>query len=194
MLIALTGGIGSGKSTVAKRWTELGATEIDADILARDVVAPGTEGLKQVVSAFSKDVLDESGSLNRAKLASLVFNDPEKRAVLESIVHPLVQQEAQRRTAAAEGIVVYTIPLLAEVSSPLKFDKIVTVSCPEDVRVDRLVTLRGMEKAEAQARVSAQLPDSAREAIADIVISSDCPLERLIAQAENVFNEFEAEA
>ena len=190
MLVALTGGIGSGKSTVAARWSELGATEIDADVLARQVVAPGTEGLARVVDEFSDSVLNTSGQLDRAKLADLIFGNPARRAALEAIIHPLVQQEAKARTAAASGVVVYTIPLLADVSSPLKFDRVVTVSCPEEVRVDRLVTIRGMSKSDAEARVAAQLPDAAREAIADTVIDSDCPLDRLLAQADEIYATF----
>lgn len=192
MLVALTGGIGSGKSTVAARWVELGATEIDADVLAREVVAKGTAGLRSIVEHFSESVLDEDGSLNRAKLASLVFNDPQKRKILEGIIHPLVQQAAKERTAAAQTeIVVYTIPLLAEVSSPLQFDHVVAVSCPATVRIDRLVATRGMTKEEAAARVAAQLDDSAREALADFVINSDCPLDELLAEADRIYSQFE---
>lgn len=190
MLIALTGGIGSGKSTVAARWVELGATEIDADVLAREVVARGTPGLKKVVERFGDQVLADSGELDRGKLAALVFNDPQQRKELESIIHPLVQQGAKEKAAAAEGIVIYTIPLLAEVSSPLRFDKVVTVSCPEQVRIDRLMTTRGMTREEAQARISAQAPDEAREKLADVVIHSDCPLDELLAKADHVFQNF----
>lgn len=191
MLVALTGGIGSGKSTVAKRWVELGATEIDADVIAREVVAPGSAGLAAVVERFSDHVRRPDGSLNREKLAKIVFVDPQARKDLESIVHPLVQAEAKRRTQGLSGIVVYTIPLLAEVSSPLKFDRIVTISAPEEVRVDRLVTTRGMDWAEARARVSSQASDEAREKLADTVIYSDCPLDELLAQADHVFQSFQ---
>lgn len=191
MLVALTGGIGSGKSTVAKRWVELGATEIDADVIAREVVAPGSAGLAAVVERFSDHVLHSDGSLNREKLAKVVFADPQARKDLESIVHPLVQAEAKRQTQGLSGIVVYTIPLLAEVSSPLNFDRIVTISAPEEVRVDRLVTTRGMDWAEARARVSSQASDEAREKLADTVIYSDCPLDELLAQADHVFQSFQ---
>ncbi len=192
MLVALTGGIGSGKSTVAARWVELGATEIDADVLAREVVAKGTAGLGSIVEHFSESVLDVDGSLDRAKLAGLVFNDQQQRKILEGIIHPLVQQAAKERTAAAQTkIVVYTIPLLAEVSSPLQFDRVVAVSCPAAVRIDRLVATRGMTKEEAAARVAAQLDDSAREALADVVINSDCPLDELLAEADRIYSQFE---
>lgn len=190
MLVALTGGIGSGKSTVARRWVELGATEIDADLLAREVVAPGTEGLARVVARFSDRVLQQDGSLDRAKLGKIVFHDQDARRDLESIVHPLVQQAAKERTAQLTGVVIYTIPLLAEVSSPLKFDRIVTISAPANVRIDRLVTTRGMDWAEAEARVASQATDDKREQIADTVINSDCPLDELLAQADHVYQSF----
>lgn len=190
MLVALTGGIGSGKSTVAARWVQNGATEIDADVLAREVVAPGSVGLQLVVDEFSDRILDQDGALDRAKLGQLVFSDPAKRKALESILHPLIQAEARRRTESLSGIVIYTIPLLAEVSSPLKFDRVVTISCPVDVRIDRLVSTRGMDWAEAQARVSSQASDSDREKLADTVIYSDCPLDELLAQADHVFESF----
>lgn len=190
MLVALTGGIGSGKSTVAARWVQNGATEIDADVLAREVVAPGSKGLDLVVAEFSDRILDQDGALDRAKLGQLVFSDPAKRKLLESILHPLIQAEARKRTEGLGGIVIYTIPLLAEVSSPLKFDRVVTISCPEEIRIDRLVNTRGMDWAEAQARVSSQASDSDRENLADTVIYSDCPLDELLAQADHVYESF----
>lgn len=190
MLVALTGGIGSGKSTVAARWVKNGATEIDADLLAREVVAPGSVGLQLVTEEFSDRILDQTGALDRAKLGQLVFSDPAKRKVLESLLHPLIQAEARKRTEQLSGIVVYTIPLLAEVSSPLKFDRVVTISCPAEVRIDRLVNTRGMDWAEAQARVSSQASDADREKLADTVIYSDCPLDELLAQADHVYESF----
>jgi dephospho-CoA kinase len=192
MLIALTGGIGSGKSTIAKRWVELGATEIDADQLAREVVEPGTEGLRQVVGHFGPDILDSNGSLDRQALAKKAFSSPESRKLLESILHPLIQNLALERTRQLSGVIVYTIPLFVETQSPLKFDKVVAVSCPETVRIRRLIENRGMQEIEARARVAAQATDQEREAIADIVINSDCSLEELIARSEEVFEGFVA--
>ncbi|MCF8528417.1 MAG: dephospho-CoA kinase [Aquiluna sp.] len=190
--MALTGGIGSGKSTIAKRWVELGATEIDADQLAREVVEPGTEGLRQVVKHFGSEVLESNGHLDRQALAKKAFASPESRKLLESILHPLIQDLANKRTQELSGVVIYTIPLFVETQSPLKFDKVVAVSCPETVRIRRLVENRGMQEAEARARVAAQATDQERELVADIVMNSDCSLEELIARSEEVFQGFVA--
>jgi len=160
MLIALTGGIGSGKTTVAGRWVALGAHEIDADLLAREVVEPDTEGLAAVVARFGDQVLEPDGSLNRSALASVAFASEEPRKDLEAILHPRIQNLAAERAVGLEGVIVYTIPLLAETNSRLDFDRIVTVSCEESVRIDRLVTLRGMSKEDAMQRIAAQATDA----------------------------------
>lgn len=191
MLIALTGGIGSGKSTVARRWVELGATEIDADVLAREVVAPGSQGLSQVVENFGETVLSADGSLNRVALAQLAFASDEKRRLLESILHPLIQALALEKVSGLSGIIVYTIPLYVESNSKLKFDRVVTISCDESVRVQRLVASRGMSEVEAASRIAAQATDAQREAVADIVINSNCSLEELLAKADEVYRGFE---
>ena len=189
MLIGLTGGIGSGKSTVAKRLVELGATEIDADVLAREVVEPGSEGLKQVTVRFGADLVRSDGSLDRGLLAERAFGDSQSRKELEGILHPLIQELSRLRIAETQGVVVYTIPLLVETNAALPFDKIITVSAPENVRIDRLLKSRGMTSQEAQARISAQATDSQREAIADFVIESDCSMEELMKRVDNVFQE-----
>ena len=189
MLIGLTGGIGSGKSTVAKRLVQLGATEIDADLLAREVVAPGTEGLLEVAGRFGADVIDSDGSLNRALLAQRAFSSEENRKDLEAILHPRIQKLSRERIAKASGLVIYTIPLLVETNSALPFDKVLTVSAPAEVRVQRLVQSRGMTEGEAKARISAQASDEQREAIADYVIHSDCPMDELFAQVDRIHAE-----
>ena len=189
MLIGLTGGIGSGKSTVAKRLVELGATEIDADLLAREVVAPGTEGLEAVAGRFGEDLVNADGSLDRALLGQRAFSSEENRKALEAILHPLIQRLSRERISQATGLVVYTIPLLVETNSTLPFDKIVTVSAPEDVRVERLVQSRGMTETEAKARIAAQASDAQREAIADFVINADCTMEELFAQVDRIHAE-----
>ena len=189
VLIGLTGGIGSGKSTVAKRLVELGATEIDADVLAREVVEPGSEGLKQVTARFGTDLVKSDGSLDRALLAERAFGDSQSRKDLEGILHPLIQKLSRLRIAETQGVVVYTIPLLVETNATLPFDKIITVSAPESVRIDRLVKSRGMTSQEAQARISAQATDSQREAIADFVIESDCSMEELMKRVDHFFQE-----
>ncbi|MEK9535627.1 MAG: dephospho-CoA kinase [Aquiluna sp.] len=190
MLIALTGGIGSGKTTVAARWVELGAHEIDADILAREVVEPSTEGLAAVVERFGKEILLADGSLDRGALAKVAFADDQSRKDLEAILHPRIQRLAAERVKGLGGVIVYTIPLLAETNSKLEFDRVVTVSCDEAVRIDRLVTLRGMSKEEAMGRISAQASDAEREAKADTVIDSNCPMDELISRADEVFATF----
>ena len=192
MLIGLTGGIGSGKSTVAKQWVELGATEIDADLLAREVVQPGTEGLAQVVSRFGKQVLLPDGSLDRAALAKLAFSSDSNRSGLEQILHPLIQDLAKQKVAGIEGIVVYTIPLLVETQSKLSFDKVVAISCDPEIRIKRLIDNRGMSREEALLRISSQASDQEREARADIVIDSNCTLEELLVKAQEVFQSFGA--
>jgi dephospho-CoA kinase len=192
VLIALTGGIGSGKSTVARRWVELGATEIDADVLAREVVKPGTLGLEQVVQAFGQGVLAADGSLDRAALAKVAFSSEEKRKQLEGILHPLIQDLALSKVSEQSGVIVYTIPLFVESNSKLSFDRVVAISCDEQVRVQRLVSSRGMTEPEAISRISAQASDQQREGVADIVIDSNCSMEELIAKADLVFRSFEA--
>lgn len=189
VLIGLTGGIGSGKSTVAKRLVELGATEIDADLLAREVVAPGTQGLAEVAERFGSDLVDSNGALNRALLAERAFSSEENRKDLEAILHPKIQKLSRERIAQATGLVVYTIPLLVETNSTLPFDKILTVSAPVDLRVERLVQSRGMTEAEARARIAAQASDDQRESVADYVINADCTMEELFAQVDRIHAE-----
>lgn len=191
MLIALTGGIGSGKSTVARRWVELGATEIDADVLAREVVAPGSTGLALVAKQFGSEVLAADGTLDRAALAKIAFSSEENRKLLESILHPLIQQLALEKVEGLSGVIVYTIPLFVESNSKLKFDKVVTISCDEAVRVKRLVESRGMSEREAISRISAQASDAQREAVSDIVIDSNCTMAELVSRADSVFETFE---
>jgi dephospho-CoA kinase len=187
VLIALTGGIGSGKSTVARRWVELGATEVDADLLAREVVEPGSIGLEQVVQEFGPSVLTQSGTLDRAALAKIAFANDANRVKLESILHPLIQDLALQKVSNLEGIIVYTIPLFVESISKLQFDKVVAISCDEEVRVSRLIEQRGMNEAEAKSRIAAQASDSEREAVADLVIDSNCSLEELIQKSDEIY-------
>lgn len=193
MLIALTGGIGSGKSTVARRWVELGATEIDADVLAREVVEPGSIGLTKVAAAFGPQVLTKDGSLDRAELAKIAFSSEDQRRKLEGILHPLIQELALSKVSDLTGVVVYTIPLFVESNSKLKFDKVVAISCEAVVRVQRLVSKRGMTESEANNRIAAQASDSEREAAADIVIDSNCSLEELLQKADSVYQSFGSE-
>lgn len=187
MLIALTGGIGSGKSTVASEWVRLGAIEIDADQLAREVVEPGQPGLAALVAEFGEQVLDETGHLNRARLAEISFSDSDTRKRVESLLHPLIQELAAQRTKLnSQGVIVYTIPLLVETQSPLRFDKVVTISCPESIRIERLLA-RGMSREDAIRRIASQATDAEREARSDVVIDSNCTLPELLSRARDVY-------
>jgi dephospho-CoA kinase len=186
MLIALTGGIGSGKSTVASEWVRLGATEVDADVLAREVVQPGSQGLEALRAKYGSRILDASGDLNRQELAKIIFSSSEEKKSVEAILHPLIRQLAKEKTKNIPGVVIYTIPLLVETSPELQFDKIVTVSCPEDVRKQRLLG-RGMSEADASKRVKSQATDADRESIADLVIDSNCSLDELLGRARQAY-------
>ncbi len=160
-------------------------------MLAREVVEPGSIGLEQVAQEFGPSVLTESGSLDRAALAKIAFASDANRIKLEGILHPLIQELASpRRYSNLEGVIVYTIPLFVESKSKLQFDQVVAISCDEDVRVRRLVESRGMNEAEARSRIAAQATDIQREAVADLVIDSNCPLEELIQKADAIYMGF----
>jgi dephospho-CoA kinase len=185
MRVALTGGIGSGKSSVAARLAAHGAVVVDADALAREVVEPGTPGLAAVVAEFGADVLAADGSLDRAALAAIVFSDPERRRALEAIVHPLVgQRSAELIAEAPDGaMVVYDVPLLAESAGTGRdrtgeFDAVVVVEAPMDLRLERLVG-RGLTADDARARIAAQASDADRRVLADHVVLNDGDLTAL---------------
>lgn len=193
-LIALTGGIASGKSVVARRLASHGAVHVDADALAREVVAPGSDGLAAIVAHFGDAVLSDDGTLNRPALGAIVFADPAERAVLEGITHPAVWRRAKELFDEAEradpaAIVVYDVPLLVEASAnrPMHFDLVVVVQADVATRIDRLVTLRSMARDEAERRVRSQASDAERTAIADVVISSDGTLEQTLAQVDELW-------
>ena len=184
--VGLTGGIGSGKSTAAHRFAELGAVLVDSDVLAREVVAGGSEGLGEVVAAFGADVLGRDGELDRAALAAVVFGDPQARARLNAIVHPRVRDRADELIAAAPGdaIVVQDVPLLVETAMGAAFALVVVVHADALVRVRRLVEARGMSEVDARARIAAQASDDARRAAADVVLDNGGPPEALHAAVE----------
>lgn len=195
-LVGLTGGIASGKSTVAQRWIELGAVHIDADQLARDVVEPGTPGLAKIVSEFGSQVLLEDGSLDRTKLGQIVFSDPALRSTLEAILHPLVRERAQQllSTEQPDEIVVYNVPLLVEAKVDLPFDKVVTVEAPADKQLERLLKYRGMNNVEAQLRIDSQATPAARANIADAILNSNQDLSGLLKDATALWQQIEREA
>ncbi|GGN69042.1 dephospho-CoA kinase [Streptomyces albiflavescens] len=189
--VGLTGGIGAGKSEVSRLLVEHGAVLIDADMIAREVVAPGTPGLAAVVDAFGEGVLAADGSLDRPKLGSIVFADPEKLAVLNSIVHPLVGLRSRELEDAAseEAVVVHDVPLLAENSLAPLYDLVIVVDASPETQLDRLVRLRGMAEDDARARMAAQAPREKRLEIADIVIDNDVPLEELQRRVRDVWTD-----
>lgn len=168
--VGLTGGTGAGKSTVARRLGELGALVIDADVLAREVVAPGTEGLDAVVAEFGDAVLAPDGSLDRAALARLVFADPARRRALETITHPRIAVRTQELIEAAppDVVVVHDVPLLVEKRMGSRYHLVVVVDAPEEIRVARLAASRGMDAEDARARVRTQATDAERRAAADV--------------------------
>ena len=175
MQIGLTGGIGSGKSTAAARFAELGALVIDADALAREVVEPGTDGLAAVVAEFGEQVLDADGRLDRPALARLVFGDEAARGRLNAIVHPRVRTRAAGLIAAAPPgtVVVQDVPLLVETEQAGAYDLVVVVEAPEERRVQRLDADRGMSAEDVRARMASQATDEQRRAVADVVPVND---------------------
>jgi dephospho-CoA kinase len=198
MRIAVTGGIGSGKSAVASRLATHGAVVIDADRIAREVVEPGTPGLAAVVAEFGTAVLTDTGVLDRAAMATIVFADPARRRALEAIVHPLVAQRSTDLIAAApeDAVVVYDVPLLAESAGGDRdrtgeFDVVVTVEAPLDERVSRLVG-RGLTAEDARARIAVQADDAWRRDIADHVVVNDGDLASLDAAVDALWAELAA--
>jgi dephospho-CoA kinase len=189
--VGLTGGIGAGKSEVSRLLVEYGAVLIDADRIAREVVAPGTPGLAAVVDAFGEEVLAADGSLDRPKLGSIVFADAEKLAVLNSIVHPLVGARSRELEEAAseDSVVVHDVPLLAENGLARLYDLVIVVDASPETQLDRLVRLRGMTEEDARARMAAQATREKRLEIADIVIDNDVPLEALQRRVRDVWAE-----
>jgi dephospho-CoA kinase len=187
-LIALTGGIASGKSTIGRRLAELGAVRIDADQLAREAVAPGAPGLERVAERF--------GELNRAALGGIVFGDPEALAALNGIVHPEVRRIADERIAAAEAddpeaVVVYEIPLLVETGAvrDSDWDLVLVADAPAAQRIARMVELRGMSEADARARIAHQASDEDRRAVADRIIDTSGSEAETLAQVDALWSD-----
>jgi len=191
MLVGLTGGIGAGKSVVAQRLAELGAVVIDSDQLAREVVAPGTDGLAEVVAAFGPGVLGEDGALNRSALAERVFADRPARERLEAVIHPRVRARTAALVAQAPpgSVVVNDVPLLVESGIAGMFDLVIVVLASEATRLHRLVQERGMSEDEARRRIAAQATDEQRRAVADIVLDNDGSLEDLRAAVDELWRE-----
>jgi dephospho-CoA kinase len=189
--VGLTGGVGAGKSTAARALADLGAVVVDADALAREVVATGTPGLAAVVAEFGPDILAPDGSLDRSRLGQLVFSDPARRKALEAIVHPLVRRRAGELEAAAPAgaLVVHDIPLLAETGQDGSFDAVLVVDVPVEVQVERLVRARGWSADEAAARIAAQAAREDRLAVATHVLDNSGTPEDLRRHVAEVFEE-----
>jgi dephospho-CoA kinase len=193
-LVALTGGIASGKSTIARRLAEHGAEIVDADQVVRDVQEPGSPVLSAIAAEFGGDVIRADGSLDRARLGARVFGDPDAVQRLNAIVHPAVRRESQRRFAQAFAadpgrVVVYDVPLLAEARLDDPWDLIVVAHAPVEVRRRRLIDLRGLSETDADARISSQVPDADRLRLADAVIDTALSIDDTLAQTDRLWDD-----
>ena len=195
-MVGLTGGIGAGKSAVARRLAELGAVIIDSDALAREVVAPGTPGLAEVVAAFGPGVLGPDGQLDRTALGRIVFGNEDQRRRLEAIIHPRVRQRAgEIATAAApDAVVVNDVPLLVEAGLAGVYQVVIVVLASEETRVRRLIHDRGMDESDVRARIAAQASDDQRRAVADVIITNDGDMDSLRSQVDQAWVALRARA
>lgn len=189
--IGLTGGIGAGKSTVSATFDEVGGIVVDGDVIAREVVEPGTEGLAKLVEAFGQDILADDGSLNRPALAAIAFSDDEKRKTLNGIVHPLVGQRRSELIAVAadDAVIVEDIPLLVESHMAPFFPLVIIVHADEEVRVERLIEHRGFTEEDARARIAAQATEADRRAVADVWLDNSGTADELVGAARSLWHE-----
>lgn len=197
LLVGLTGGIGSGKTTVARMLETRGAVVFDADLLARDAVEPGTPGYRQVVERFGPNVLAPGGGIDREALAAVVFADPAARRDLEAIVHPEIRRLFAESTEAyrdTDAVVVFSAPLLVETGMHTAFEILVVVSAPVEQQIERLMRERAMSEPAIRERISAQLPLEDKAEVADILIDNDGTLEELEGQVDRVWTQLRARA
>jgi len=197
LLVGLTGGIGTGKSTVARMLEKRGAVVFDADVLARQAVAPGTPGFDEVVERFGPNVLAPGGGLDREALGSIVFSDPAARRDLEGIVHPEVRRmfaEGCEEYRDSDRVVVFSAPLLVETGMHTAFDLLIVVSAPVATQIERLMRDRGMPERDVQARIAAQLPLEAKAEVADVLVDNEGTLEDLEGQVDRVWRDLDAKA
>jgi dephospho-CoA kinase len=187
--VALTGGIGSGKSTAGDFFEDLGAVVVDADQLAREVIERGTDGFDELVATFGDEILT-NGILDRRKLGEIVFSDPKARKTLEEIIHPRVAEAFDEivQESPADSVIVYQIPILVETKGEDRFDYVITVESNLDLRIARLKE-RGMKSYEIDARLKTQASDEQRAAIADLIFKNDGDLDQLLRQVENVYED-----
>lgn len=191
LIVALTGGIGSGKSTVGEIFAELGARVIDSDQLAREVLERGSSGFDEVVTEFGDQIL-KNGGIDRAILGDIVFKDPAKLRKLEGITHPLIRAafKAFVDQSPVDSIIINQIPLLVESKSHYNFDVVITVSASEEIRKNRLIK-RGMTEAEINRRIAAQAIESEREKIADFIIKNDGETSDLLGEVEKIWQKLQ---
>jgi dephospho-CoA kinase len=189
--IGLSGGIGAGKSTVSSTFSDLGGIVVDGDVISREVVEPGTEGLAKLVDAFGEQILSDDGSLNRPALAAIAFSDDEKRQTLNGIVHPLVAERRSELIAAAaqDAVIVEDIPLLVESGMAPMFPLVVIVNADEDLRVKRLIEHRGFSEQDARARIAAQATEEQRRAVADVWLDNSGSTGELVEQARALWHQ-----
>lgn len=193
--VGLTGGIGSGKSTVSRLLAERGAFVVDADAIAREVVAAGTDGLAALVDEFGPEILLADGSLDRSAVAGVVFADPSQRARLDAITHPRIAALTHQRFVQAEPdqIIVHDVPLLTELSLQGNYAHVVVVDCPDEIRIERLVE-RGHTADDARARITAQASRQQRLGIADTVLDNSGSIEDLVTQVDVLWDALKQEA
>jgi dephospho-CoA kinase len=189
--IGLSGGIGAGKSTVSSTFSDLGGIVVDGDVISREVVEPGTEGLAKLVEAFGEQILSDDGSLNRPALAAIAFGDEEKRQTLNGIVHPLVGTRRAELIAAAgdDAVIVEDIPLLVESGMAPMFPLVIIVNADEDLRVKRLIEHRGFSEEDARARIKAQASEEQRRAVADVWLDNSGSADELVEQARTLWRQ-----
>ncbi|MGH2655338.1 MAG: dephospho-CoA kinase [Actinomycetota bacterium] len=195
LLVGLTGGLGAGKSTVARMLADRGAILVDADELARRALEPGSGAYRQVSDLFGDEAVTASGELDRAAIAAAVFSDPERRRALESIVHPEVFRmlaEAVEARRGTDDIIVFDAPLIVETGFHDACDVVVVVTALEEERVARAVRDRGLTADQARARIGAQIGDAEREAVADVVIRNDGDVAQLEAQVDDLWEQLRA--
>ena len=195
--VALTGGIATGKSYVLGQFRNAGVPVIDADLLARDAVAAGTDGLAAVASRFGREVISADGSLDRARLGAIVFSDRAARRDLEAIIHPFVRRQIDRFFESLSSDVPFAIadiPLLYETGRQRQFDKVIVVACAPDTQLNRVMARDGLSREEAERRIAAQLPIDAKVALADYVIRTDGTYDETNVQIRDVLARLQAEA
>ena len=187
--VALTGGIGSGKSAAGDFFEDLGAVVVDADQLARDVIERGTDGFDELVATFGDEILT-NGILDRSKLGQIVFADPEARKTLEGIIHPRVAQAFEEiiEESPEDAVIIYQIPILVETKGQDRFDYVITVEASLENRITRLKN-RGLKGYEIDARLKAQASDEQRAEIADLIFKNDGDLDSLLRQVENIYED-----